>query len=203
MGASRYIDWCEGLEDDTDPCAALSRHELDLSTMLLSPSTMPLDVAEQRHLLADATSSPDMTSLSNSTVTSQPDVMSKQVVSVGNLESSNNSQSQQHKVGRRRKKAKCPKQQYQQRQAANMRERKRMMSINEAFEGLRAHIPTLPYEKRLSKVDTLKLAIGYINFLSEMIQADIQAKEGSHGQQQRLQQRNVVINYHTGTLWLW
>lgn len=43
-----------------------------------------------------------------------------------------------------------------------------MQSINEAFEGLRAHIPTLPYEKRLSKVDTLKLAIGYINFLSEL-----------------------------------
>jgi len=40
----------------------------------------------------------------------------------------------------------------QQRQAANLRERRRMQSINEAFEGLRTHIPTLPYEKRLSKV---------------------------------------------------
>ncbi|KAH0627516.1 hypothetical protein JD844_003305 [Phrynosoma platyrhinos] len=54
------------------------------------------------------------------------------------------------------------------RQAANVRERRRMQSINEAFEGLRSHIPTLPYEKRLSKVDTLRLAIGYINFLSEL-----------------------------------
>ncbi|ESN95614.1 hypothetical protein HELRODRAFT_86431, partial [Helobdella robusta] len=54
----------------------------------------------------------------------------------------------------------------QQRQAANLRERKRMQSINEAFEGLRAHIPTLPYEKRLSKVDTLRLAIGYIGKLT-------------------------------------
>ncbi len=53
-----------------------------------------------------------------------------------------------------------------------MRERKRMQSINDAFEGLRAHIPTLPYEKRLSKVDTLKLAIGYINFLSELLKSD-------------------------------
>ena len=50
--------------------------------------------------------------------------------------------------------------QQQQRQAANHRERKRMQSINEAFEGLRVCIPTLPYEKRLSKVDTLRLAIG-------------------------------------------
>lgn len=53
-----------------------------------------------------------------------------------------------------------------------MRERRRMQNINEAFEGLRAHIPTLPYEKRLSKVDTLKLAIGYINFLNELVRAD-------------------------------
>ncbi|CAH8503270.1 unnamed protein product [Schistosoma turkestanicum] len=58
-----------------------------------------------------------------------------------------------------------------QRQAANMRERRRMQSINKAFEGLRSHIPTLPYEKRLSKVDTLRLAIGYIHFLQDIVQA--------------------------------
>ncbi|XP_059469006.1 pancreas transcription factor 1 subunit alpha-like [Neocloeon triangulifer] len=75
-------------------------------------------------------------------------------------------------VRRRLRKRKCPQQQVQQRQAANLRERKRMQSINDAFEGLRAHIPTLPYEKRLSKVDTLRLAIGYINFLSELVRAD-------------------------------
>ena len=61
---------------------------------------------------------------------------------------------------RRRKRLRNMTQQLQQRQAANQRERKRMQSINEAFEGLRVCIPTLPYEKRLSKVDTLKLAIG-------------------------------------------
>ncbi|XP_065351710.1 pancreas transcription factor 1 subunit alpha-like [Cloeon dipterum] len=75
-------------------------------------------------------------------------------------------------VRRRLRKRKCPQQQVQQRQAANLRERKRMQSINDAFEGLRAHIPTLPYEKRLSKVDTLRLAIGYINFLTELVRAD-------------------------------
>lgn len=53
-----------------------------------------------------------------------------------------------------------------------------MQNINDAFEGLRAHIPTLPYEKRLSKVDTLKLAIGYINFLSELVRTD---KGGDNG----------------------
>lgn len=76
------------------------------------------------------------------------------------------------RIYRHRRRNKCPQQQIQQRQAANLRERKRMQSINDAFEGLRAHIPTLPYEKRLSKVDTLKLAIGYINFLSELVRTD-------------------------------
>ena len=47
------------------------------------------------------------------------------------------------------------------RHAANQRERKRMQLINEVFEGLRSHIPKLPYEKRLSKVYTLRLAIVY------------------------------------------
>ena len=56
-----------------------------------------------------------------------------------------------------------------QRQAANLRERKRMQSINDAFEGLRTHIPVHPYEKRLSKVDTLRLAIDYIGFLNRLL----------------------------------
>ncbi|XP_005387289.1 PREDICTED: pancreas transcription factor 1 subunit alpha [Chinchilla lanigera] len=59
--------------------------------------------------------------------------------------------------------------------------RRRMQSINDAFEGLRSHIPTLPYEKRLSKVDTLRLAIGYINFLSELVQADLPLRGGGAG----------------------
>ena len=79
---------------------------------------------------------------------------------------------QENSVRTRRRRRRCPQQQVQQRQAANMRERKRMQSINDAFEGLRAHIPTLPYEKRLSKVDTLRLAIGYINFLSDVVKTD-------------------------------
>ncbi|EEB18025.1 Pancreas transcription factor 1 subunit alpha, putative [Pediculus humanus corporis] len=86
--------------------------------------------------------------------------------------------SSNRRIVRHRRRSKCLQQQVQQRQAANLRERKRMQSINDAFEGLRAHIPTLPYEKRLSKVDTLKLAIGYINFLSELVRND---KNGENG----------------------
>ncbi|KAM6268737.1 helix-loop-helix protein 13-like [Porphyrio hochstetteri] len=56
-----------------------------------------------------------------------------------------------------------------QRHAANIRERKRMLNINSAFDQLRCHIPTFPYEKRLSKIDTLRLAIAYIALLGEIL----------------------------------
>ncbi|KAI4504486.1 hypothetical protein M0802_000036 [Mischocyttarus mexicanus] len=59
-----------------------------------------------------------------------------------------------------------------QRHAANIRERKRMLSsINSAFDELRVHVPTFPYEKRLSKIDTLRLAIAYIALLREVLAA--------------------------------
>ena len=58
-----------------------------------------------------------------------------------------------------------------QRHAANLRERKRMKSINDAFDGLRMRIPTTRLDKKVSKVDTLKCAIEYIHHLSGMLQA--------------------------------
>ncbi|XP_034411181.1 pancreas transcription factor 1 subunit alpha [Cyclopterus lumpus] len=82
------------------------------------------------------------------------------------------------------------------RQAANVRERRRMQSINDAFEGLRTHIPTLPYEKRLSKVDTLRLAIGYINFLAELVQSDLPIRSSSS--ETHAQPKKVII-CHRGT----
>lgn len=45
-------------------------------------------------------------------------------------------------------------------------------SINSAFDELRVHVPTFPYEKRLSKIDTLRLAIAYISLLREVLQSD-------------------------------
>ncbi|KAJ8958853.1 hypothetical protein NQ318_019617 [Aromia moschata] len=46
------------------------------------------------------------------------------------------------------------------------------LSINSAFDELRMHVPTFPYEKRLSKIDTLRLAIAYIALLREVLTAD-------------------------------
>ncbi|XP_020316867.1 transcription factor 21-like [Oncorhynchus kisutch] len=75
-----------------------------------------------------------------------------------------------HELSKRRPLRFVPHHPYKiQRHAANIRERKRMLSINSAFEELRCHVPTFPYEKRLSKIDTLRLAIAYIALLREIL----------------------------------
>nr|CAD7574873.1 unnamed protein product [Timema californicum] len=55
-----------------------------------------------------------------------------------------------------------------QRVMANVRERQRTQSLNEAFSSLRKIIPTLPSDK-LSKIQTLKLAARYIDFLYQVL----------------------------------
>ncbi|XP_061179887.1 twist-related protein 2-like [Saccostrea echinata] len=55
-----------------------------------------------------------------------------------------------------------------QRVLANVRERQRTQSLNEAFAQLRQIIPTLPSDK-LSKIQTLKLATRYIDFLYNVL----------------------------------
>ena len=56
-----------------------------------------------------------------------------------------------------------------QRRAANVRERKRMFSLNEAFDQLREIVPIFAYEKKLSRIETLRLAIVYIAFMTEVV----------------------------------
>lgn len=56
-----------------------------------------------------------------------------------------------------------------QRRAANIRERRRMFNLNSAFDRLRKKVPTFAYEKRLSRIDTLRLAMMYIKFMTEIV----------------------------------
>lgn len=77
-----------------------------------------------------------------------------------------------------------------QRRAANIRERRRMFNLNEAFDKLRRKVPTFAYEKRLSRIETLRLAITYISFMTELLtgqpahtntrSADIYSNMGHH-----------------------
>ena len=62
-----------------------------------------------------------------------------------------------------------------QRSAANIRERRRMCNLNTSFDLLRRRVPVFPHEKRLSRIQTLRLAITYIGFMTELLSGqDIQ-----------------------------
>ncbi|XP_054254130.1 T-cell acute lymphocytic leukemia protein 2 [Indicator indicator] len=52
---------------------------------------------------------------------------------------------------------------------ANTRERWRQQNVNSAFAKLRKLIPTHPPDKKLSKNETLRLAMRYINFLVKVL----------------------------------
>nr|XP_054767332.1 uncharacterized protein LOC129274569 [Lytechinus pictus] len=56
-----------------------------------------------------------------------------------------------------------------QRKAANVRERRRMFGLNDAFDKLRKEVPKFKHEKRLSRIETLRLAILYIGFLDDIV----------------------------------
>lgn len=59
----------------------------------------------------------------------------------------------------------------EQRCIANVRERMRTQALNESFAKLRKIIPTLPSDK-LSKIQTLRLATRYIDFLCQVLGND-------------------------------
>jgi hypothetical protein len=62
-----------------------------------------------------------------------------------------------------------PDQHVRKRTAANERERKRMHTVNSAFDQLRELVPTYPSSRKLSKIDTLKLACTYIQDLKTLL----------------------------------
>lgn len=55
--------------------------------------------------------------------------------------------------------------------AANARERRRMNSLNDAYEKLRDVLPNFGPDKKLSKYETLQMAQTYMNTLKELLKA--------------------------------
>ncbi|KAH7719586.1 Helix-loop-helix protein 1 [Aphelenchoides avenae] len=49
------------------------------------------------------------------------------------------------------------------------RERIRVESFNSAFAALRALLPTLPPERKMSKIEILRLSIAYIRYLDYLM----------------------------------
>ncbi|XP_044736878.1 basic helix-loop-helix transcription factor amos-like [Chrysoperla carnea] len=56
--------------------------------------------------------------------------------------------------------------------AANARERRRMNSLNDAFDRLRDVVPSLGNDRKLSKFETLQMAQTYIAALHELLQRE-------------------------------
>lgn len=56
--------------------------------------------------------------------------------------------------------------------AANARERRRMNSLNDAFDKLRDVVPSLGNDRKLSKYETLQMAQTYIAALNELLKRD-------------------------------
>ncbi|KAG2464335.1 TCF15 factor, partial [Polypterus senegalus] len=86
------------------------------------------------------------------------------------------------------------------RQAANARERDRTQSVNTAFSALRTLIPTEPVDRKLSKIETLRLASSYIAHLANVLllgentedgQPCLTAVYGSHGELDGKQPRTI------------
>lgn len=55
---------------------------------------------------------------------------------------------------------------------ANKRERVRTENVNAGFENLRKLIPTDPEDRKLSKIEVLRLATSYINHLYNLTRAE-------------------------------
>lgn len=66
-----------------------------------------------------------------------------------------------------------------QRVVANVRERKRTQSLNNAYKKLQSIVPKEPSDK-MSKIHTLKLALAYIDFLNDILKQSEQPTSGSN-----------------------
>lgn len=54
--------------------------------------------------------------------------------------------------------------------AANARERRRMNGLNDAFDKLRDVVPAIDEEHKLSKFETLQMALTYITALGDILE---------------------------------
>ncbi|XP_004414250.1 PREDICTED: achaete-scute homolog 4 [Odobenus rosmarus divergens] len=63
----------------------------------------------------------------------------------------------------------------------NERERQRVRCVNEGYARLREHLPRELADRRLSKVETLRAAIGYIRHLQELLEHHGRGQEGPAG----------------------
>lgn len=87
----------------------------------------------------------------------------------GNVIVSGKQQQQQNRKATKRKKGVSARERNLRRLESNERERMRMHSLNDAFQELREVVPHVKLGRKLSKIETLKLAKNYIKALTNVI----------------------------------
>ena len=78
------------------------------------------------------------------------------------------------------------------RYTANARERDRTHSVNSAFVTLRTLIPTEPADRKLSKIETLRLATSYISHLHTVLMVGMDSRDQPCVKHQSLLRRGVT-----------
>nr|XP_032800429.1 basic helix-loop-helix transcription factor scleraxis-like [Petromyzon marinus] len=122
-------------------------------------------LARKRPLAMSSSSSSSLSSSSSSLSSSSSS--SSSATAVGADSGDGGGASRQRR--RRRRRARPLPGASRQRQAANARERDRTHSVNSAFTALRTLIPTEPADRKLSKIETLRLASSYISHLGNVL----------------------------------
>ena len=74
-------------------------------------------------------------------------------------------------------------------------------TINTVFEELRMQIPTFPYERRLSKIDTLHLSISYIHLLNSIIDSNLSLRDYLEATLNRLNETLYSNKQATKPIW--
>ena len=87
-------------------------------------------------------------------------------------------QQEQQQPSTKRKKPSSAEELAAQRTQANVRERQRTQSLNDAFAQLREIVPTMPSDK-LSKIQTLRLASNYVDFLCKVLENNDQCPQAA------------------------
>ena len=80
--------------------------------------------------------------------------------------------------------------------AANARERKRMTSLNQAFEKLREILPHQHRDRPLSKMEALQLAQNYIKELSSTLTFNQETTTSNYGEYEYQYQQNQELMYY-------
>lgn len=147
---------------NSESLRSLSPEFIPLSAPKYLPTNFDIqsDDIIKNYPLKNESASDSENNLSDSTTSSTFPATSENITS-GNAKQGTRKQ--------RKSKQIAPQVKKKRRLAANARERKRMQSLNDAFDKLRQYLPSLGDDRQFSKHETLQMAQSYISALCELL----------------------------------